>query len=261
MLELYMNIKLRRMELGMSQEDLAFKVGYKDRTSIAKIEAGKVDLSQSKIKMFADALSTTPGWLMGWHDEDKHYEKEHHPEDEIKITNIPILGTIRAGKTIPVTDDYEGYLDLEEECQADFALRVVGDSMSWAGIHDGDTALVIHNREPHHGDIVAAGKADGDWSATLKFYIANNGTPCLRAANPEYPDIPLSEGWTIVGVVNQIIKKAPGINRYQEFSTLKEDYDSKWNTVIETATEYGLDASSLNGFISAMHMMIKAAKK
>ena len=43
MLELYKNIKLRRTELKMSQDTLAELTGYKDRSSIAKIEKGEVD--------------------------------------------------------------------------------------------------------------------------------------------------------------------------------------------------------------------------
>lgn len=232
-------------------------------SAISKYTNAAMSPKMTAIDALSRKYGVNPIWLMGAENAEKIVLTEPETEEpyHYKSLNIPILGTIRAGKTIPVSDDYEGYLDLEEECQADFALRVVGDSMSWAGIHDGDTALVINSREPRHGDIVAAGKADGDWSATLKFYIANNGKPCLRAANPNYPDIPLYEGWTIVGVVTQIIKKAPGLIRYQELSTLKEDYDTSWNTVIETASEYGLDAPALNGFISAMHMMIKAAKK
>lgn len=46
---LYDNIKTLRENLKMSQDELARKVGYKDRTSIAKIESGKIDLAQSKI--------------------------------------------------------------------------------------------------------------------------------------------------------------------------------------------------------------------
>lgn len=46
---LYDNIKTLRENLKISQDELAKRVGYKDRTSIAKIESGKVDLSQSKI--------------------------------------------------------------------------------------------------------------------------------------------------------------------------------------------------------------------
>ena len=49
----------------MTQDALAKKVGYKSRTSIHKIELGLTDLSQSKIMEIADALSTTPEYLMG----------------------------------------------------------------------------------------------------------------------------------------------------------------------------------------------------
>lgn len=65
MLDLYVNIKNYREALGLSQEELAKKVGYKNRTSIAKIEAGKIDLPLSKIELFANALETTPSELMG----------------------------------------------------------------------------------------------------------------------------------------------------------------------------------------------------
>ena len=65
MLEIHKNIRNRRLELGMSQQELAIKTGYTDRSSIAKIEAGRVDLSQSKILAFASALNTTASELMG----------------------------------------------------------------------------------------------------------------------------------------------------------------------------------------------------
>lgn len=56
MLALYKNIKARRLELKMSQDRLAELTGYKDRSSIAKIEKGEVDLAESKIREFAKAL-------------------------------------------------------------------------------------------------------------------------------------------------------------------------------------------------------------
>lgn len=65
MINLYKNIKRYRTELGMSQDELAKKTGYKSRTSIAKIEAGLVDLPQSKIELFSKALDVSPGVLMG----------------------------------------------------------------------------------------------------------------------------------------------------------------------------------------------------
>lgn len=68
-MNLYERIRNRRNELNMSQDKLATKLGYKSRSTIAKIEAGINDIPQSKIKDFADALDTTPSYLMGWDDE------------------------------------------------------------------------------------------------------------------------------------------------------------------------------------------------
>ena len=58
-------IKERRLELGMTQEDLAALVGYTSRTTINKIELGKNNLSYSKIMQFAKALNLSPTYLMG----------------------------------------------------------------------------------------------------------------------------------------------------------------------------------------------------
>lgn len=60
------NIKAARTRAGLTQEELAIRVGYKTKTAINKIETGVRDLPQKKIKAFADALGVTPGHLMGW---------------------------------------------------------------------------------------------------------------------------------------------------------------------------------------------------
>lgn len=65
-------IKRRREELGLSQEELAQKVGYKSRSSVNKIELDGRGLPQNKIVLFAKALKTTPAYLMGWEEIDSH---------------------------------------------------------------------------------------------------------------------------------------------------------------------------------------------
>lgn len=62
----WQRIKELRKERGLSQSQLAEMVGYTDRTSIAKVEAGRVDLSESKIAAFAKALGVSPADLMGF---------------------------------------------------------------------------------------------------------------------------------------------------------------------------------------------------
>lgn len=53
------NIKKRRYELRMSQQELANLMGYKTRSTIAKIESGENDVTHSKLSRFAQALDTT----------------------------------------------------------------------------------------------------------------------------------------------------------------------------------------------------------
>jgi len=59
-------IKSRREELGLTQEELAQKLKYKSKSTIAKIEKGVNDIPQNKILEFAHALDTTPAYLMAW---------------------------------------------------------------------------------------------------------------------------------------------------------------------------------------------------
>ena len=55
----------------MSQRELAAKVGYKDNSTIAKMEKGLVDITIGRLKQIADALNTTPAKLMGWEEDDE----------------------------------------------------------------------------------------------------------------------------------------------------------------------------------------------
>lgn len=57
-------IKYRRKELGISQDELAKRVGYKYRSSIQRIEAGTMDFPHSKLSAFASALATSEEWLI-----------------------------------------------------------------------------------------------------------------------------------------------------------------------------------------------------
>lgn len=66
-MELSDRVRIRRRELNMTQDELAKKMGYKSRVSINKIENGR-PISQKIIVRLAEALDTTPSWLMGWED-------------------------------------------------------------------------------------------------------------------------------------------------------------------------------------------------
>ena len=91
MLEIYKRIRARREELGISQEELAKRMGYKSRSSINKIEKGENDIPQSKIVAFAQALRTTPEALMGWEQSPAPASgdlPDLTPKDEREITRM-----------------------------------------------------------------------------------------------------------------------------------------------------------------------------
>lgn len=69
-MELADRVKIRREELGLSQEQLALRMGYSSRTSINKIENGR-PCSQKIIARLAEALNVSIPYLMGWEDEEE----------------------------------------------------------------------------------------------------------------------------------------------------------------------------------------------
>lgn len=64
-------IRNRRIELGMTQKELADKLGYKNKSTIGKIENGQNDITQTKVLDFARALETDVSYIMGFDTKDK----------------------------------------------------------------------------------------------------------------------------------------------------------------------------------------------
>ena len=64
--KLYENIKKRRTELNMSQQELAEAVGYSGKSMISQVENGLIDLPITMVKKFAEVLQIDAGDLMGW---------------------------------------------------------------------------------------------------------------------------------------------------------------------------------------------------
>lgn len=190
MLELYKNIKRRRQQLKMTQTDLALKMGYADKSMIAKIEKGNVDLPQSKILAFANVLETTPGELMGWDYEADSTETVDniYKLDKIKL---PMLGKVACGEPIFADEDRESYIMIGTDIGADFCLQCQGDSMINARIHDGDIVFVKKTDIVENGEIAVVIIDD---EATLKrfFYYREQNLVILKPENPKYQDIILT---------------------------------------------------------------------
>ena len=81
-------IKSRREQLGMSQDELAKKVGYASRSSINKIELSR-DLPLKKVDLIARALETSPSYIMGWvNNSDPDYEDSSEGKKETKQMSL-----------------------------------------------------------------------------------------------------------------------------------------------------------------------------
>lgn len=83
------NIAAARRRLGLTQEELATRMGYKSKSTINKIELGINDIPQSKIAKFAEVLGTTPATLMGWTDPSTGEKNNHLANLVVKMRREP----------------------------------------------------------------------------------------------------------------------------------------------------------------------------
>lgn len=103
-------IRKKREELGMTQDELAKKLGYKSRSSVNKVENSR-EIPMKKVKLYANALDLSVPFLMGWEKEvsfdkleiDNSYSSEEEALDEnlvnmkkrmkeyaLKLADLPI---------------------------------------------------------------------------------------------------------------------------------------------------------------------------
>ena len=185
-------IRNRREELGLSQDELGKRLGYKSRSSINKIELDQRSLTQSKIKAIADALETTPSYIMGWNEPDVKLDEEDLKFFDnlfpIETKKFPLLGNIACGKPIFADEQFEAYVEAGANIKADFCLRAKGDSMIGARIYDGDIVF-IHKQEMVDDGEIAAVLIDDE--ATLKrvYYYPEKNLLILKAENSNYEDL------------------------------------------------------------------------
>jgi DNA polymerase V len=123
------------------------------------------------------------------------------------LVRVPFFGSrVQAGFPSPADDFVEEYLDLNRllvrHREATFFVRVAGDSMIGAGIHSGDILVVDRSLEAMSGKIVIA-IVDGE--LTVKRLYIHEGSILLKPENPDYPDIPVTAGLEVWGVVTSVI--------------------------------------------------------
>jgi repressor LexA len=172
-------IKLRRQELELSVDDIAKKLD-KNRATVYRYESAEIEnLPITVLEPLAKVLKTTPAYLMGW-EEDVVYPANIFPIEKKKI---PMLGSIAAGTPIFAEEKFEFYVEIGAEIKADFCLKVRGDSMINARIHDGDLVFIRQQPQVKDGEIAAVLVDD---EATLKRVYIQKSNITLLAENPKY---------------------------------------------------------------------------
>lgn len=121
---------------------------------------------------------------------------------------IPILGRVAAGHPILAEENFEGRIATEEmfgDASGLFALKVRGDSMIDAGIHEGDYVVVRQQDRANAGQIVVALLED---EATVKYYQPRRERIELVAANAKYKPIVVERGteFRILGIVKGVLR-------------------------------------------------------
>ena len=142
------NIKRARELKGLTQDELAKRMGYKSRSTIARIENGDNDVSQSKLKKFADILDVSIDFLLD--DGSKKLQLPHS-----QGIRIPILGRVVAGIPLEAITDIEGYEEITPKMASlgeYFALRIKGHSME-PQILDGDIVICKCQSDVESGNI------------------------------------------------------------------------------------------------------------
>jgi len=133
------------------------------------------------------------------------------PATGIPPIRVPLYShKVTAGFPSPADDYIEDRLSLDEHLiqhrESTFFVRAKGNSMTGAGIFDGDLLVVDKSLTPSSGDIVIA-IMDGD--LTVKRYIRRGEKVILKPENPRFSEIELQDGQELQvwGVVTSTVKK------------------------------------------------------
>lgn len=211
-------IKKYRNKNNLTQKELAAKANM-SRSYLADIENNRYNPSLDILESIATALGTNPSTLLAgkWDSEYPNLKQELEVYDSINkdmsnVINIPIVGVVRAGQPILVTENITGYLPtLKEFLDSDknyFYLRVKGDSMDQE-FKEGSLLLIEKTPCIENGKIGVV--LINGLEATVKKVVKNNNMITLipMSNNPEYVpkmyDIQKDQV-QVIGLVKQAIK-------------------------------------------------------
>ena len=177
-----MAFKSRRLELGLTLDDVAKIVGVSNAT-ISRWESGVIENQRrDKLVLLAKALQLSPTELIDAPEDAGALPDNILPMPEMR--RIPLLGNIACGEPILAEENLDGEVDIPKNIRADFALRCKGDSMINARIFDGDLVYIHQQEDVDNGQIAAVLIGE---EATLKRVYKYPNRLELRPENPTFP--------------------------------------------------------------------------
>lgn len=177
-----------RKKLGMTQVYLADKANITSQM-LSKYETDIVtNIPTDKLERIAEALHTTPTYLMGWEDTPSNTEIAVEDVHPIDTKEFRVLGEIACGFPTYAEEEYETYIEASSDINADFCLIARGDSMTGVRINDGDIVFIKEQSIVENGQIAAVIINN---EATLKtwYFYADEKKLILNPENPNYPPL------------------------------------------------------------------------
>ncbi len=181
-------IRQVRQEQDVTQQELADYIGV-SKQAVYKYENNIVtNIPTDKVDAIAKRLKVSPAYLMGWEEQPTPKPTSPTPIPPgfmpmPKMKKVPLIGAIACGDPITALQNREGDVDVPEDVRCDFALKCHGDSMTGAGIHDGDVVYIHIQPEVENGEIAAVRIGD---EATLKRVYYSGDTLTLMPANAAF---------------------------------------------------------------------------
>lgn len=181
------------------------------KNDLSQYVNGKVEPKQEKLTILGLALNVSEAWLMGYDVPPSRIDTSIPTVPNIipmpEMHRIPILGRISAGLPLYAEEHIEGYTYTELNGGAEyFALKVSGDSMTAARIHDGDTLIVRRQEVVDNGQIAVV--IVGDDEATVKRFYQNKNNITLmpQSTNPIHQPQIYDTNSTNIRVIGLVVK-------------------------------------------------------
>lgn len=263
--EIGRKVRQAREAHGLSQEELGNRLGYTGPT-VSGWETNRRHISLDDLYRVARELNRPLSHFLGDIAETPSVSERlanilRKPlADFLPVKRIPLLNTIPAETpdfTVAETA-YGNEITVPAEWEADFAVRVEGDSMAAAAINDGDIVVCRKGKAGEHGDLVVVSESNGGGIA-VRFLVNEGGRWLIRAADGTgYPDKYTGNNTDkIQGVVTMIVHAPPKLpmvrtdyacRQAERIPAVKDE----WAIVIQEAERADLSPERIRKMIAIM---------